>query len=165
MAQATLASERGLTLVELSQRMRYSLPMLAQTIRDRGVDQDPVLRHALGELIPKVDSACAIADQYLMKRIDGTEQVGDASIVKLAYARTLRDFVSLGMRINGLEGQYHGGFMRGATQETGNWTLDFMNSYNWSIAGGSDEVQRNIISERMLKMPREPKHWTLEGGA
>ncbi len=53
--------------------------------------------------------------------------------------------------------------MRGAPQETGHWTLDFMNSYNWSIAGGSNEIQRNIIAERMLQMPREPKTWRLNG--
>jgi len=163
-AQATLASERGLTLVELTQRMRYALPMLVQTLQTRGRQDDAVLRRDLGSLVPKVDAACALADQYLMKRISGTEQAGDASIVKLYYARTLREFVSLGVRINGLEGQYYGGFMRGATQETGNWTLDFMNSYNWSIAGGSDEIQRNIISERMLGMPREPKGWQLAEG-
>lgn len=160
-AQATLASERGLTLVELTQRMRYALSMLANTMQQRDRYDDPVIRRDLGALIPKVDAACALADQYLLKRISGTEQVGDASIVKLYYARTLREFVSLGVRINGLEGQYYSGFMRGATQETGNWTCDFMNSYNWSIAGGSDEIQRNIISERMLGMPREPKSWQL----
>jgi hypothetical protein len=38
---------------------------------------------------------------------------------------------------------------------------DFMNSYAWTIAGGSEEVQRNIIAERMLEMPREPKGWVL----
>ena len=34
-----------------------------------------------------------------------------------------------------------------------------------TIAGGSDEVQRNIIAERMLDMPREPKGWTLAGAS
>ncbi|MGB3621868.1 acyl-CoA dehydrogenase [Ketobacter sp. MCCC 1A13808] len=163
-AQATLASERGLTLVELTQRMRYALPMLTKTMHDRGCREDPVLQRDLGKLIVNVDAACALADQYLMKRISDTEQVGDASIVKLVYAKTLREFAALGVRINGLEGQYHSGFMRGATQETGNWTLDFMNSYNWSIAGGSNEIQRNIISERMLGMPREPKSWQVTEG-
>ncbi|RLU03811.1 MAG: acyl-CoA dehydrogenase [Ketobacter sp.] len=163
-AQATLASERGLTLVELTQRMRYSLPMLVDSMRKNACETDPVMQRDLGRLIANVDAACALADQYLMKRIMGDEQVGDASIVKLYYAKILREFASLGVRISGLEGQYYAGFMRGATQETGNWTLDFMNSYNWSIAGGSNEIQRNIISERMLGMPREPKSWQLGEG-
>lgn len=163
-AQATLASERGLTLVELTQRMRYGLSLLARTIREQGRTSDAAILRDLGALIPKVDAACALADQYLQKRISDTEQAGDASIVKLYYAQTLREFVALGTRVSGLAGQYHSGFMRGATQETGNWTLDFMNSYNWSIAGGSNEIQRNIIAERMLGMPREPKSWQAAEG-
>jgi alkylation response protein AidB-like acyl-CoA dehydrogenase len=160
-AQTTLASERGLTLVELSQRMRYALPFIAAEMRARGRANDPALRRDLGRLMARVDAACALADRYLLKRISGEEAPGDASVVKLYYARTLREFTSLGKSIAGLEGQYHTGFMRGATQETGHWTVDFMNSYNWSIAGGSDEIQRNIISERMLGMPREPRSWQL----
>lgn len=160
-AQATLASERGLTLVELSQRMRYALPRIAEEIRGNKSAQDSALRAEFGRLVAKVDATCALADQYLLKRIDGTEVAGDASIVKLSYSRTLREFVSLGLRAGGLNSQYQQGFMRGATQETGNWPVDFMNSYNWSIAGGSDEVQRNIIAERMLGMPREPRDWVV----
>ncbi|MFT3930645.1 MAG: acyl-CoA dehydrogenase family protein [Spongiibacteraceae bacterium] len=160
-AQATLASERGLTLVELTQRMRYSLKLIVDAMKEQGRFDDPVLRRDLGKLIPKVDAACALADRYLQKRIMHDEQVGDASIVKLYYARTLREFVSLGLRVKGLAGQYREDFTRGGSMETGNWAVDFMNSYNWSIAGGSDEIQRNIISERMLGMPREPKNWKL----
>lgn len=160
-AQATLASERGLTLVELTQRMRGGLSMLTSTLKTQGRLDDPYVRQQLGRLIPKVDAACAVADRYLQKRISDNEQVGDASIVKLYYAQILRELVKFGVQCEGLGGQYNGGFMRGATQETGNWTLDFMNSYNWSIAGGSNEVQRNIIAERMLGMPREPKQWQL----
>ena len=144
--------------------MRYALPMLVKTMTERGCKDDPIVQRDLGKLVVNVDSACALADQYLMKRITGNEQVGDASIVKLVYAKVLREFAALGVRINGLQGQYHSGFMRGATQETGNWTLDFMNSYNWSIAGGSNEIQRNIIAERMLGMPREPKSWQVAEG-
>jgi alkylation response protein AidB-like acyl-CoA dehydrogenase len=160
-AQATLASERGLTLVELCQRMRYALPLIAAEMRASGRADDTALRRELGGLSVRVDAACALADRYLLKRICGDEAPGDASIVKLYYARTLREFTALGKRIAGLQGQYNTGFMRGATQETGNWTVDFMNSYNWSIAGGSNEIQRNIIAERMLGMPREPRTWQL----
>jgi alkylation response protein AidB-like acyl-CoA dehydrogenase len=160
-AQTTLASERGLTLVELSQRMRYALPFIANEMRARGRLDDAVMRRDLGSLMASVNAMCALADRYLLKRISGDEAPGDASIVKLYYARTLRAFTLLGKRIAGLEGQYNKGFMRGATQETGNWMVDFMNSYNWSIAGGSNEIQRNIIAERMLGMPREPRTWQL----
>ncbi|HSW11879.1 MAG TPA: acyl-CoA dehydrogenase family protein [Solimonas sp.] len=162
-AQSTLSSERGLTLVELTQRMRYSLPRIATVMRERGVLDDAALRRDLGGLIARVDASCALADRYLLKRISGEEVVGDASLVKLNYARTLREFTLLGMRIGGLESQYREDFCRGGSQETGNWPVDFMNSYNWSIAGGSDEIQRNIVAERMLGMPREPKGWQWPG--
>jgi alkylation response protein AidB-like acyl-CoA dehydrogenase len=158
-AQATLASERGLTLVELSQRLRAALPRLGAAMQAQGRADDAALRRELGALAPKVHALCALADRYLLARIAGREGPGDASVVKLCYSRVLREFTLLGLRISGLEGQYHTGFMRGATQETGLWTLDFMNSFNWSIAGGSDEIQRNIIAERLLGMPREPRAW------
>jgi alkylation response protein AidB-like acyl-CoA dehydrogenase len=160
-AQATLSSERGLTLVELTQRMRYALPRIAALMRERGVADDTGLRRDLGRLIAKVDAACALADGFLMKRIAGLEAPGDASIVKLCYSRTLREFTQLGLRVGGLDAQYRHPFTRGSGMETGNWPFDFMNSYNWTIAGGSDEIQRNIIAERMLGMPREPKEWRL----
>ncbi len=158
-AQTTLASERGLTLVELSQRMRYSLPMLVKEMQAQGCYDDAVIRAELADVVVRVDGICALADQYLLKRISGQEQVGDASFVKLNYADALRAFTTLGRKIGGLNSMYDTSCMRGATQETGIWALDFMNSYNWSIAGGSNEVQRNIISERNLGMPRDPKSW------
>lgn len=160
-AQTTLASERGLTLVELSHRMRNALHRLGAIMRERGRLDDNALRRDVGAVTAKVNALCALADQYLLRRIAGEEGPGDASVVKLYYARVLREFTALGMRISGIEGQYDSGFMRGATQETGNWTIDFFNSYNWSIAGGSDEIQRNIIAERLLGMPREPRDWKL----
>jgi alkylation response protein AidB-like acyl-CoA dehydrogenase len=162
-AQTTLSSERGLTLVELNQRMRYALTRIANVMRERGRFDDTATRRDFGALVAKVNASCAVADRYLLKRISGEEVAGDASIVKLCYSRTLREFVSLGKRIGGLQSQYHEPFMRGSPQETGNWMVDFMNSYNWTIAGGSDEIQRNLISEKLLGMPREPRAWKLSG--
>ena len=161
-AQSTLSSERGLTLLELSARMRGALWRIGDLIRANGRDNDSGILRDFGRLATKVDAACAIADQFLANRIAGEERVGDASIVKLSYSRTLRDFTSLGLRIGGMDVQYHDPITFGGGMETGNWMADFMNSYAWTIAGGSDEVQRNIIAERLLGMPREPKSWTLK---
>jgi alkylation response protein AidB-like acyl-CoA dehydrogenase len=163
--EATLASERGLTLLELSNRLRGALWRLAATIEEQGRAADQGIQRDFGRMVTRIEACCALADQFLERRIAGQEQIGDASIIKLVYARTLREFVRLGLRVGGMDAQYWTPLTYGGAQETGNWMVDFMNSYNWSIAGGSDEIQRNIIAERLLGMPREPKGWQLERGA
>ena len=161
-AQATLASERGLTLLELSNRLRGALWRLAELIEARWLRDDPGVQRDFGQLVIQAEACCALADQFLQRRMAGEERQGDASIIKLCYARTLREFTRLGLRIGGIDAQYWSPFTYGGAQETGNWMVDFMNSYNWSISAGSDEIQRNIIAERLLGMPREPKAWQLE---
>ena len=157
-AQSTLASERGLTLMELSYRMRDALGRIAALIREHRLGEDAGVLRDFGALVARVDSACAIADRFLSNRIAGIENVGDASVVKLTYSRVLREFTLLGVRLGGMAEQYRSPIVFGDLT-TGNWMADFMNSYAWTIAGGSDEVQRNIIAERMLGMQREPKNW------
>ncbi len=162
-AQATLASERGLTLMELSYRMRGAMARLREATLAAGRARDAGALRELGALSTRVDAVCALADRFLQKRMDDTERVGDASIVKLAYSRCLRAWTDLGIELSGLAGQRRAPITFGDLN-SGNWMADFMNSYAWTIAGGSDEVQRNIIAERMLGMPREPKSWMVEAG-
>ncbi len=158
-AQTTLSSERGLTLLELTYRMRGALWRLAESIRVNGHADDRGILRDFGRLVTRVDSACAIADSFLANRIAGIEGVGDASLVKNTYSRVLREYSLLGLRLGGMDEQYRAPITYGDLN-TGNWMADFMNSYAWTIAGGSEEVQRTIIAERMLGMPREPKGWT-----
>lgn len=159
-SQATLSSERGLTLMELTYKMRGALHYVAELIRKNGLEDDAGVLRDFGQLTVRCDEACAIADQFLLNRINGVENVGDASIVKNTYSRVLREYSLLGLRLGGMEEQYRAPIVYGDLT-TGNWMADFMNSYAWTIAGGSEEVQRNIISERMLGMQREPKNWVL----
>jgi alkylation response protein AidB-like acyl-CoA dehydrogenase len=159
-SQATLSSERGLTLMELTYKMRGALSRIADLIRRNGLEEDRGVLRDFGQLVVRCDSACAIADQFLQNRIDGIEGVGDAQIVKNTYSRVLREYSLLGLRVGGIDEQYRAPIIYGDLT-TGNFMADFMNSYAWTIAGGSEEVQRNIVSERMLGMPREPKNWVL----
>ncbi len=41
--------------------------------------------------------------------------------------------------------------------ETGDWLYDYLNAYGWTIGGGTNEIMRNIIGERVLGLPREPE--------
>lgn len=159
-AQATLSSERGLTLMELGYRMRGSLRRLAELIRNTGRSEDAGVLRDFGQLVTQVDAVCALADQFLDNRMQGIERLGDASIVKNSYSRALRAYSEFGVRLGGMAEQYRAAITYGDLN-SGNWMADFMNSYAWTIAGGSEEIQRNIIAERMLEMPREPKSWVL----
>ncbi len=159
-AQTTLSSERGLTLVELIERLYHSLWRLVAIATKDGEENDRLddeMRRRIVDMTTRIEGARVLVSEMMMKRIAGEEAMGDASIIKLAYARILRDFTVLGMRLQGMAGQYCEPFTLGAGYETGNWMFDFMNSYQWNIAGGSNEIQRNIISERVLLMPREKK--------
>ncbi len=159
-AQATLASERGLTLMELGYRMRGNLYRIAELIRANDREDDKGVLRDFGQLATQIDAVCAIADRFHENRMNGIEAMGDASIVKNSYSRALRAYAALGVRLGGIEEQYRAPIVFGDLN-TGNWMADFMNSYAWTIAGGSEEIQRNIIAERMLGMPREPKGWVL----
>lgn len=157
-AQTTLSSERGLTLVELTERLYRSLWRLVGLVTNQGEEADRLddeVRRRIVDITTRIEGLRAMIAQLMAKRIAGSDSPGDASIIKLGYARILRDFTALGLSLRDMTGQLFSPYTLGAGYETGNWMFDFMNSYQWNIAGGSNEIQRNIISERVLMMPRE----------
>lgn len=157
-AQATLSSERGLTAVELTERLARSLWRLVGLVTAGGQDVallDDEARRQIVDIASRIEGLRALISSLTVRRIAGMEVVGDASIIKLGYARILRDFTALGLRLQGMSAMRDMNYVLGAGYETSNWVFDFMNSYQWNIAGGSNEIQRNIVSERVLMMPRE----------
>ena len=64
---------------------------------------------------------------------------------------------SLLVAIGGIDAQYLQAVLMGGANETGYWMQDFLYSWAWTISGGSSEIQRNIIGERGLGLPREPQ--------
>lgn len=157
-AQATLSSERGLTAVELTERLARSLWRLVGLVTAEGLETDRLddeARRQIVDIASRIEGLRALISSLTVRRIAGMEAVGDASIIKLGYARILRDFTALGLRLRGMSAMREMNYVLGAGYETSNWMFDFMNSYQWNIAGGSNEIQRNIVSERVLMMPRE----------
>lgn len=157
-AQVTLSSERGLTLVELTERMALSLWSLVSAATGGTGDIariDQSVGRAVVDISARIAGLRAMLANLMANRIAGREAVGDASILKLAYSRLSRDFTALGLRLQGHAAMRDTDYVLGAGYETGNWMFDFLNSYQYNIAGGSNEIQRNIVSERVLNMPRE----------
>jgi alkylation response protein AidB-like acyl-CoA dehydrogenase len=87
----------------------------------------------------------------------GAGSVGpEASILKLYFSELLQRFTGLGARARGLAAQVDHHHRVDIGYVTGDWMLDHIRSWTWTIAAGSSEIQRNIIAERVLGLPREP---------
>jgi alkylation response protein AidB-like acyl-CoA dehydrogenase len=73
--------------------------------------------------------------------------------MKLAYAQYVKHLAGLAL---GMEGAY-GVLAHPDAQFDGIFQQKFFNAVQSSIGGGTDEIQRNIVGERVLGLPREPR--------
>lgn len=154
-AQTTLSSERGVTIFELAERLSWSRWRLLEAISDgNGAVVDDQLRREAVDVFIKIEALRALVRAMMSDMMAGKDIGGAASIVKQLYAQVLREFTELGLRADPAA-PLLAPFTLGGGHETGNWSFDYMNSFMWTIAGGTNEIQRNIIAERVLGMPRE----------
>ena len=107
-AQTTLGSERGPALVELTERMYGSLWRLVGLVTSNGEEADRLddeVRRKIVDIMTRIEGLRALIAKMMANRIAGSEAVGDASIIKLGFARIQRDFTALGLRLRGISGQ------------------------------------------------------------
>ena len=73
--------------------------------------------------------------------------------MKLAYAAFVKELSALAVEIQGPYGQ----LLHPHAPLDGMFQQKFFNAVQASIGGGTDEIQRNIVGERVLGLPREPR--------
>jgi len=161
-AQTTLSAERGLVVLELMERMRISLDLLVMDAIKPDADgqvryDDDEIRREIADVYSQIETVRAMSSNFMNMQIAGKHLSGHASITKQYFALVQKRFTDLGLRMEKLRGQMFSPLLMGGGYETGNWMVDYFNMYQFNIAGGSNEIQRNIISERVLEMPREPR--------
>jgi alkylation response protein AidB-like acyl-CoA dehydrogenase len=149
-AQTTLLNERA-AIVELLGDRNASEPLVTlarqSTAEGRAGNDDPRVRQELAQV--HIESAIM---RYLGLRIvtafaRGALPGPEASVAKLAMGELLRRAGGLSLSLLGPN----------AMVEDDHWTTAFLAAPAIRIAGGSDEIQRNIIGERVLGLPKEPK--------
>lgn len=159
-AQATLSSERGLTILELTERMRVAFDLLLREAEGeapgggRFID-DVGFRRRLMNIRTRLDALRALVSGMLSQTLHNGDVGAAPSIIKVYYSQLLQDFTALGVDMGGVDAQREAPILMGGGYETGYWMHDHLYSWSWTIAGGSNEIQRNIIAERALGLPRD----------
>ena len=128
------------------------LEKVSALVAHEGKQDDPLVQVALGELYERVRMV-----QLIAVRVQESMELGEApgpegSMGKLLWSQVLTqigDFLSdlLGPRLVADSGEWG----------TYAWAQHVLGAPGFRIAGGSDEIQRTIIGERVLGLPREPR--------
>ena len=149
-AQATLGAERGMTMLELAERLAHA--GFRRLVEAAPVD-DPVVADRLAQFEIEITGLRGMC-RRIVEGIAGGP--ADASIVKLYYSELLQRLTDFAVEISGP--QAHTALTKPMSSgwESGSWVLDFVGSWEWTIPGGASEIQRSIIAERGLGLPREP---------
>jgi alkylation response protein AidB-like acyl-CoA dehydrogenase len=117
-----------------------------------GQDGDPLLRQEAAALTTTVRTARWTAARIAAARAAGRPPGPEGSLGKLAASQIAKESAAAHARISGAAG-----LLAGPSSELGGTIAEILISVPAvSIAGGTDEIQHNIVSERILGLPREP---------
>jgi len=152
-AQATLGAERGLTMLELAERLGNA--GFRSLVQAAPVD-DPIVADRLAQFETEITGLRGLCRKVVEDNEAGTAGPADASMVKLFYSELLQRLTDFAAEIGGLAAHTRLSKPMSSGWESGSWMLDFIGSWEWTIPGGSSEIQRTIIGERGLGLPREP---------
>ena len=155
-AMGTLTFERGVST--LGQQIRYAreLSGIVDLAKGNGAIDDPLIRERLTRAWAGLQTmrsyALATMDvEQGRSRWAGDIGAGGDNVSKLLWANWHRDLGELAMDIKGKSG------LLMVDGEFDEWQRLFLFSRADTIYGGSNEIQRNVIAERVLGLPREVK--------
>ncbi len=152
-AQATLGAERGMTMLELAERLGNAG---FKWLRESSPVEDPIVADRLAQFETEIAGLRGMCRKVVEENEAGTAGPADASIVKLYYSELLQRMTDFGAETGGLPAHTELAKPMSSGWESGAWMLDFIGSWEWTIPGGASEIQRTIIGERGLGLPREP---------
>jgi len=153
-ALATLAFERGVGLLGDIVHFRRQLDEVLAAARDNGCGDDPRMRQRLAESWARL-FVLRLNTLRSLTGVEGPAASPQASISKLFWATWHRDMGELAMDVTGAPAMLVGDGAAGA--ELSELERVFLFSRADTIYGGSNEIQRNIIGERVLGLPAEPR--------
>ena len=148
-AQTTLGAERAL----IGGGGAVSFGDLARLARDQGGDGDPRLRQRLADAYIRFEILKFLGRRAQAAQRGGRSAGAEASVLKLAMSQHVALNADLALALEGAAGM----LLHGDAPYGGFWQQTFMNQWGVRIGGGTEQVQRNVIGERVLGLPPEPR--------
>ncbi|MGW6585359.1 acyl-CoA dehydrogenase family protein [Streptomyces globisporus] len=141
----TLSFERGTAFVGEVVACRRTLDALADEARRTGRWDDPALRRRLGRLNAEFRALWRLTQANVSEseRTGGVPGVG-GSVFKLRYSGVRQELYEAAAEVLGAD----------AFDVDREWVLDRLSSLSYTIAAGTSQIQRNIVAERILGLPK-----------
>jgi alkylation response protein AidB-like acyl-CoA dehydrogenase len=155
-ANTTLANERGASFIWKEQVLHeVAIAALVKSCAYDGVNDDPSVRQRLARSWIDVEIFRLHNARTLARLARGDEIGAESSVVKLFWAAISQRFAETAIGVLG-PGALLADDDDGAI-DGGQWARRLLSTRANSIMGGTSEIQRTIIGERLLGLPREPR--------
>jgi alkylation response protein AidB-like acyl-CoA dehydrogenase len=151
--KATLIHERN--MLGAADHTEDTLHRCIQVLRDYGVADNPIFRDRLMKIAARVHAMRFHSLRMLTNRLQRRPPDGAALIMKLNGCQLNHDICKLA-----IDAMHEGGLLRRGSKyvrDEGSWQNEYMFQLGLIIGGGTAQIQKNIIAEIGLGMPREPR--------
>jgi alkylation response protein AidB-like acyl-CoA dehydrogenase len=150
-AMLLLSFERGSSAIGQYTHFKDELDAVIATAKANGKAKDPIIRQKIATIAAELE-LLKLHSLHILTQVEQGRELGfEASMTKLQWSETHQDLGELYMDVVGYGGQQVPGT---ATQDLGPLQEMFLWSRSETIWGGSSQVQRNIVAERVLGLPR-----------